>query len=474
MSKTKDVLLRRWLKHKHQAHDVRLSDNRNLEDVLIHDKGSFATGIALAAAYPTASAGDYAVVYATDTFWLWDTATVAWLDSGISSMGAAPTPVVRTNNPITAITAANTNIDALDAAIGADNVAVGRTNNPTVVNTTVLAKVQALDNAVGADNVAVARTNNPTVVNTTVLAKIQAVDNAIGGDLVPIVRTNNPVVSNTTAVAKISALDTAIGVDNTAVARTNNPTVVNTSLNIKIQALDNAIGADLVPVVRTNNPLVSDTTVVAKLSVLDNAIGTTPTSLYRIAAANTVNANITLLDAALGPITTGTAGAATVTLREYVSAYHHVTSLTLTNFIVGAIPGAGALAIGALVYTFPAGVHVHKVTYSNVGLTAPGHATDPQTPVWGIGSVVGAGAVAVLNGTAGFMDYITEQTAADINNTPDPTLLPATGGVMGGISLSMAGGVKTVYFNAAETWAAANTGDLLANGTIILEWTVMP
>ena len=46
-----------------------------------HNLGYFATQAALVEAYPTAEAGDWAIVGATDTVWIWDTDTSAWKDS---------------------------------------------------------------------------------------------------------------------------------------------------------------------------------------------------------------------------------------------------------------------------------------------------------------------------------------------------------------------------------------------------------
>ncbi|GAG00923.1 unnamed protein product, partial [marine sediment metagenome] len=46
--------------------------------------GFYATENALTTAHPTASAGNYAIVGATDTVWIWDTDTVAWVDSGVN------------------------------------------------------------------------------------------------------------------------------------------------------------------------------------------------------------------------------------------------------------------------------------------------------------------------------------------------------------------------------------------------------
>ena len=46
-----------------------------------HNLGWYATQAALEEAYPTAEAGDWAIVGATDTVWIWDTDNSAWVDS---------------------------------------------------------------------------------------------------------------------------------------------------------------------------------------------------------------------------------------------------------------------------------------------------------------------------------------------------------------------------------------------------------
>jgi hypothetical protein len=186
--------------------------------------------------------------------------------------------------------------------------------------------------------------------------------------------------------------------------------------------------------------------------------------------AATINGAKTFSSALKTSAGVGTVGAGTVTAAEYGSGKEHLTILTLTNFVVGTPAGGAAEVIGNKIYSFPAGYHLHSHIYSNVGFTIAGTG---QTPVWGIGSVVGSGAFAVLNGTATFMDYITEQTAGDTAGTADPTFLPATAGLMTGISLNKAGDVKDVFLNAAETWAADNNAVLYANGTITIKWTDM-
>lgn len=49
------------------------------------NKGHYATETALKQAHPTASAGDYATVEETDTVWLWDTDSSAWVNSSKTS-----------------------------------------------------------------------------------------------------------------------------------------------------------------------------------------------------------------------------------------------------------------------------------------------------------------------------------------------------------------------------------------------------
>jgi len=160
---------------------------------------------------------------------------------------------------------------------------------------------------------------------------------------------------------------------------------------------------------------------------------------------------------------------ATVVATEYGDGMHHITLLTLTDHIIGA-PGAGAnLAIGSEVYTFPAGVHAHQVSRFNLGLTQGGVTSD--TPDIGLGSVIGAGAIAVLNGGT-MEDYITGQTWAVALDGTLQACAPvgAKAGINTGISLNDTSDVKDVFLNAADGWNAGVTGNLTATGTIVLIW----
>jgi hypothetical protein len=163
----------------------------------------------------------------------------------------------------------------------------------------------------------------------------------------------------------------------------------------------------------------------------------------------------------------GTAGT-NVTAVEYSDGRNYTTELTLSA-VSYTVAGAAAEAIGALIYTFPAGAHFHSVSYMSVAATGGG-TVDADTPDVGVGSVIGTGAVATLDGTATFEDYITGQTATDCSGTATVAgPLGATAGIHTGISLNASTDVKAVHLNYADTWAGADT--FTVTGTIVIKWT---
>lgn len=194
---------------------------------------------------------------------------------------------------------------------------------------------------------------------------------------------------------------------------------------------------------------------------------------------NTIAASLTAEDLTIDDITgdvisstaQGTAGAATVAVSTIGDGRDFTTVLTLTNFVVGALAGAAAsLGVGNKVFSFPAGAHLHYASYMSVSCECAGTAKSPKIR---IGSVIAVGAVAVLNGTATFMDYITEQTATGTTATTTATVKTAvaTAGALTGISVNAAASVKDVFLNAAVAWAADNVSNLTSSGTITLRWT---
>lgn len=58
-----------------------LHDISDLRTKAAHDKGYFANPAALQEAVPTGVDGDYAIIGTTDTIWMWDSDTQAWVDS---------------------------------------------------------------------------------------------------------------------------------------------------------------------------------------------------------------------------------------------------------------------------------------------------------------------------------------------------------------------------------------------------------
>ena len=158
-----------------------------------------------------------------------------------------------------------------------------------------------------------------------------------------------------------------------------------------------------------------------------------------------------------------------VTSVHYGDGKDITTVLTLTNAAIGTV-GVANKAIGAVVFTFPAGVHVHTVSYFSVGLSNSGGA-DASTPVVALGSLVGSGVVAVLHATNALMDdYTSESAVADVNATAEVVgPVGAVAGLMTGISLNGAADTKVLNFNAAGAWGVA--GDITATGTVVIKWT---
>jgi hypothetical protein len=175
-----------------------------------------------------------------------------------------------------------------------------------------------------------------------------------------------------------------------------------------------------------------------------------------------------------GEISTGTTkGTAGINVTEFTDdGCHYLTTLILENVIVGTPTAGGNTSHGVLIYTFPAGIHVHTATYFNIGLTIGSVTTD--TPDVGIGSVRDVGAHALLSDcAAGSEDYITGQLWAVALNGAITEVGPvgAVAGMLTGISLNKTSDAKTVYLNVADGWAAGVTGSLRASGTVVLMWT---
>lgn len=158
-----------------------------------------------------------------------------------------------------------------------------------------------------------------------------------------------------------------------------------------------------------------------------------------------------------------------VTAAEYGDQYNHVSVLTVSQTDALTIADNAAICDGYLLYTFPAGVIVVDYAYMSMAITAASTEAQSDTPDVGLGTVIGTGAVATLDGTATFENIITGQTAADANGTATvKTAIPTAGTPF----IIEAADAHTIHFNAADTWADDTGGDLSADiaGEVVLVW----
>lgn len=167
---------------------------------------------------------------------------------------------------------------------------------------------------------------------------------------------------------------------------------------------------------------------------------------------------------------TGIAGVGTaatgVTATEYGDGIQNFTKLILGGktggFAVGAIAGGADLAVGGLIYTFPAGdIVVLACRTVDLTMTEDDGNVTADDPDVGVGTTIGSGAVAVLGGTAAFENILTGQTSVNlaVTDVAVQTTLAITGA-----------GAHTVYLNVADGWAASGEDDMSATGSIYIQW----
>lgn len=170
----------------------------------------------------------------------------------------------------------------------------------------------------------------------------------------------------------------------------------------------------------------------------------------------------------------GAVGAVTAVAVEHGDGKRHTTVLTLTDFVIGPLAGAAAAKVlvpPTALYVLPAGVQVIKYAYMSLALTAAGTA---QTPELGLGSIIGDGTANADIGTAGATqeDYFIGTAGGDTDTQGVVATGPlgATAGIFTGIALNKAADSKNIFLNCADTWAADNTGNITATGTIVIVW----
>lgn len=174
------------------------------------------------------------------------------------------------------------------------------------------------------------------------------------------------------------------------------------------------------------------------------------------------------LDFVLDQLPSQNAGAAAtgVTAVEYGDGYQHTTVLTVDT-VLPAIAGGADLSIGVLLYTLPAGAVIVDKAYMSMAITQTEAHITADTPDIGLGTTIAAGVNALLSDTAGAENILTGQTANDCNGTAEVKT------VADQVLVIEAAGDHTVYFNAADSWAASGDAAALLQGTVVLHWQFM-
>lgn len=167
----------------------------------------------------------------------------------------------------------------------------------------------------------------------------------------------------------------------------------------------------------------------------------------------------------------GTAGGSYVVATEYGDGVSHSTSLQLqASAVLPAIAGGANLAVGKLMYTFPAGEIIVDSASFDFDITQTEAHITADTPDVGLGTVIASGNVALLSGTGTFEDIITGQTATNCNGANTVKAAIPTAGVPLVIATA---DPHTVYLNVADGWAAGGDAAALLTGKVVLNWRFM-
>lgn len=213
-----------------------------------------------------------------------------------------------------------------------------------------------------------------------------------------------------------------------------------------------------------------------RLRVLRNVSGTEDIVLADMQKLADISATAAQINGTPSGVTVTTG--ATTTAVEYGNEVDHVTVLTLTAFAAGTSGDNANLALGAKLFTFPAGViAVKSAQLINVGVTAAISVTT-DTPEIGLGTIIGSGANATLGAVGAAAENISEggdttNIAPDVAGTAtiNSSKFP-TGGDGPLVILASDGLSHDVFLNLADGWAdVAAAGAVTVSGTIAVSWT---
>jgi len=160
----------------------------------------------------------------------------------------------------------------------------------------------------------------------------------------------------------------------------------------------------------------------------------------------------------------GTVGTG-VTALEQGTGVNHVTTLTLSG-VAYTVGDATTLGVGALIYTFPAGVIVVDAATVSVGLTLTTGTPTTDAPELGLGSVIASGVVANLSTPATFEDILTGTAVANVAGTALVATVQTT-------LVIPAASAHTVHLNFADAWQNLTNSAATAAGTVTLKWAFL-
>mgnify|MGYP003393000255 FL=1 len=175
----------------------------------------------------------------------------------------------------------------------------------------------------------------------------------------------------------------------------------------------------------------------------------------------------------VGTVTTS----ATTVAQEHGDGVVHITKLTLTAFAIGTSGDNANLALGAKIYTLPAGAIAVEDASIVGGITAAISVTT-DTPEVGIGTTVASGANATLGTTTedivdgGAAGYVGGDTVApDVAGTTFSKGMTATTPIM----IKTSGGKShDLFLNVADGWADVTAaGAVTFTGVITLKWRIV-
>jgi hypothetical protein len=216
---------------------------------------------------------------------------------------------------------------------------------------------------------------------------------------------------------------------------------------------------------------------VLEVGAVQYTLPTSTATLARTDAAQTFTGTQTFAGSALttanvGTVTTG----ATTVAEEHGDGFYHFTKLTLTAFAVGTSGDDADLAIGASLYTFPAGtILVENASLKGV-LTVAGGATIADGEI-GIGTVIGSTAVDTLGEVGATSENLIEGDVGVLSSYVAGTGVIQIADLCGLTApplVILTAGVHIIYLNVAATWPnLAAAAAVTFTGVVTLKWRII-